>query len=402
MSHESMRKSFAQSPDSTGLFGVSEVLLLEDRYWTGRRVWVGFAGTLLFHLLAFFWIEAGRFHQIPEATIGSYNTYEIELLPEPVSELRESRFVTTSKGLAEELPEDTENLGARNQQAAQEQAPQIIDPDSRPSTEGRFNRESWESVPGSTGSDGAHGGLPPSLVGGETESVSPSPGVSSENLVSTETTEEELRTDTDLFESIEQIDEGIAEGSTAEDSESPSEVVEALEESLDSQIEPERELLVEEVKPEETAESLSEALVLDPILNPRPRPRVYRTANMALSERRAGVSRVGRTAVNAREAIGGLYSERLFEAIDLRWDELADGKDSHEVDTMAKMRFDLSKDGLVHNLEVLRSTMSPESEELCRRAIVEGQPYESWDSSMIHVFGESREIVMFFFYDSEE
>ncbi|MEM9159966.1 MAG: hypothetical protein AAGB46_13050 [Verrucomicrobiota bacterium] len=413
MSDKSSENSISASSGSLSAEGAMDFLLLEDRYWKRNAVWAGVGGTLIFHILVAAWLGANRFEVERAPVFNPYNSYEIELIAEPIEEAEESRFVTTNKGVAENVPDNLDNFGARNQQAAQEEAPDSIDPDNRPSSEGRFNRDSHESITGDLVPEGVAGGaprfpqasdfMPPNSVQELTNQDLFDPGFQAPEASSSvdPVTEESLSEDGFAGSTV-QGEERVGEIVDPFEVEEPVPVVEEeplgdVSEIVEEVIDP----IVEE-EPSEIFEPIEETVPFDPILNPRPRPRVYRTADIAVRTNRAGVSRLGQSAVDAVQSIGGQYSERLFEAIDIRWDALAEGKDSHEINTMAKIRFDLYKNGMVENVEVLRSTMSSVGETLCKRAIVEGQPYEPWPDEMMHVFGDSREIVVYFYYDTEE
>jgi len=133
--------------------------------------------------------------------------------------------------------------------------------------------------------------------------------------------------------------------------------------------------------------------------SPRPRPRLPRVAPGPRANRAPGVSRTGTIAVDAKFSEFGEYMERLIETISIRWNSLAEEGAGRESRSKVVLRFILTKDGNIENLELLPdSTAKVIGIYMCRTAIESGAPYGPWTDEMVAVFGHEETVTFSFHY----
>jgi hypothetical protein len=130
---------------------------------------------------------------------------------------------------------------------------------------------------------------------------------------------------------------------------------------------------------------------------PAPRPKVTILPPGPIEEQLTGVSQTGYVGVDARFSQFGEYMTRMREIIQLRWDALCSSRSYGEHGTLVVLRFRLTSDGRIWNLQTLDGSTAQEvGTLLCRTAIEQGQPYGVWTEEMVRVLGDD-DIVTFRF-----
>jgi len=99
--------------------------------YSSEQLAAGVGGTILLHilLLAILWqSDFGRRHGGAEEPSS---VFDIELAPAEPEEDPEPVFAQTNPDVPHNAPDETNRFGARDQQAAQEELPEELDPGSR-------------------------------------------------------------------------------------------------------------------------------------------------------------------------------------------------------------------------------------------------------------------------------
>ncbi len=366
--------------------------LLRRRAFSRRSLIAGVIGTILFHLIGFLWMPSDVFTTERAEIQDRFRDYEVELMP-PEEEEPEQVYTQTNPDAPENEPDQTNNFAARSQQAAQEEKPDELDQENRPSVESEDDIETNQFLTGDLS--------PPEIA--------PPPAPESQEQEETETAEERpllvpqfetlpLEKQIPILGEQEEKDPdetGIAE-IDHEEKDAPTNVNEYL-----------------KGEAEEGEEKEQEAAALQPFVapqsaqlspdysepSPRPRPRLPKVAPGPRGNRVPGVSRTGTIAVDAKFSEFGEYMERLIETISVRWNSLADEAAGKESNSKVVLRFILTKDGYVEDLKLLPdSTAKVIGIYMCRTAIENGAPYGPWTPEMVAVFGHEESVTFSFHY----
>ena len=113
--------------------------------------------------------------------------------------------------------------------------------------------------------------------------------------------------------------------------------------------------------------------------------------------------RVGKIAINSRLNPYGIYMEEMLKAIENQWGDLIRSSIRYmQKDNLSKKityTFTLLKSGKIQNLTE-RNALTPTSlaSELCRQAIASRAPFGEWDDAMIDEVGQSDQITITFNY----
>ena len=121
--------------------------LLERRLVSRKSLIAGLIGTVLFHLIGIFWMPEDIFTTERGEIVNRYRDFEIELEP-PEEEEPEQSYTQTNPDAPENEPDDADTFAARSQQAAQEELPDEIDPENRPSSESDDDIETSQFITG--------------------------------------------------------------------------------------------------------------------------------------------------------------------------------------------------------------------------------------------------------------
>ncbi|MDQ8203159.1 hypothetical protein [Pelagicoccus sp. SDUM812003] len=371
-------------------------MLLGKRREGGVSILVGVLGALLLHLLGWWWIPQDMFRSEPSEVKNRFRDFSI-VLEDPVEE-EEFVYTQTNPDVPDNEPDETNRISARNQQAANPEEVEELDPDALPASESERNIETQQFLSGELEPELA--APPPTGERQEdnqeqTESSQPAPllqltkrseGALKKEIPIQGTREEELG------------DEGILD--FLEREETPTNVTDFLEgEAMEG----------EEGKndtPEELAEDSpmsapSPALVTsaDGVPSPRARPKLPRVPSGPVRNSTAGVAATGQLAADAKASKFGEYMERVIEAVKINWDNLANRSSHKERNSMVRVRFVIDRYGYVSDMEILEGTTSKAiGIYMCREAIERGAPYGDWPAELIELFGDDEDLTFQFFY----
>lgn len=342
-----------------------------------------FAAVLLaffLHLLLFWITPREIFPDAPEQVLIPQS---IELILEeiPVEPEIDETYVRAAPNVEELVPDETQNISDRNQQAAQEEA-SLVGDDNNPYVEGDME-ESNRLVQGNPFQ----------------EPTPPAPPAASQSSGSSPLVQQEaaprevvVQVQPDFVEQVPVQDEGIASIET------PDDAVEVPEEP----VQPEDEvLLTSEVDGQGQAEMTTPPQAAEnQTPTPRPRQRVERdTSYGPIKDNRQGVIQLGRLAFDAEYSEFGEYWRRVAEIIEARWRNLVYNTRSIPFGgNVVVVQFSITRDGQVENVKVVHSTAGKLAETVSVDAIVGEAPYYEWTPEMIVKMGEMSDCAIHFYY----
>jgi hypothetical protein len=348
---------------------------IEERGWSRRSILAGVVGTLLFHALFFLAIPAS-YLDLGLDSEEQPEEFDIQLVdPDEEDEAPEPQFVETNRAAPDNVPDDTTNFSARNQQAANETVPETLSPDRTPARDGEEETPFDKIISGEL-TEPEPPPPPPQPPAEEptpeTPVVEPVPPERQDPLPGFE----EDRTE---------AEEGVGT-SKADPSDNPQPVDEPVEGSDREAAQPQLPVFTSPLAAERST------------VTPAPRPRLPRAMPGPVRRQQAGVSQTGAVAVNAKFSEYGDYLERMVEAVSQRWHTLNASGAYRESSTFVVVEFVLTRDGLIRNMVVRDSTSQARGILLCRTAVEQGQPYGAWTSDMVEVLGEEQTITFTFHY----
>ena len=332
------------------------------------------------HLLLF-WITPREI--FPEAPDQVLIPQSIELVLEeiPAEPEMDETYVRAAPNVEELVPEETQNISDRNQQAAQEEA-SLVGVDNNPYVEGDME-ESNRLVQGNPFQEPT----PPAPPAASTSSGS-SPLVQQEAAPR----EVEVQVQPDFIEQDPVEDEGIAS------IEVPDRAVEVPEEP----VQPEEEVPVtSEIDGQGQAEMTTPPQAAEnQTPTPRPRQRVERDNSYGpIKDNRQGVIQLGRLAFDAQYSEFGEYWRRVAEIIEARWRNLVYNTRSIPFGGhVVVVQFSITRDGQVENVKVVHSTAGKLAETVSVDAIIGEATYYEWTPEMIVKMGEMSDCAIHFYY----
>ena len=364
--------------------------LLPKRADSRVSIWAGLAGTLIIHMLGLLIIPDSLLYVEPSEIQNPYKDYQIELMDPEEPEEPDPTYTQTNPDAPDNEPDETNRFAARNQQAAQEELPDELDPNERPSSESDDPKETDQFITGDLSPPDFS--PPPSESQKEPQEeqqavpeVLPAPPIAP------------LRKEVPISGSLEDTDPdeiGIAET----DFEKTEDVPTNVDQQIDGEVEEgERDEMLQSPQPLITAVPPSESVTSDSP-SPRPRPKMPRVAPGPVRNKAPGVSRTGSIGVDAKFSEFGEYMERLIETVSVRWNALARDGAKMENNSHVKISFVLHSSGSVTNIDLEDSTAKAIGIYMCRSAIALGSPYAPWTEEMITTFGDSEEITFTFYY----
>ncbi len=375
--------------------------------YTREQVIVGLLGTLLAHIWIFYMLSLGFLQTEAPKVEDKYREFSIELeAPEEPEEPEEQQIYTqTNPDVPENEPDETNRFAARDQQAANEEKPEEIDPDNRPAVESDDTIETDQVLTGSL--EEPLLAPPPSPDPSEsaeenqTQPAQP-PSLDQPLLIATDASSQAQRKEVPLFGSLEdQEDEsGIADYDYSK-LEEPATNVTDLVEGEDSDGEEEKTLDENPASPASVVRMPVEAMNAgqDGFPSPRARPQLPRLPSGPTRDSRLGVSSMGKLAVDAKASKFGEYMERLIETVKFNWDDLVQRSSTEEGKSVVKIKFMLNSAGVVTDIEILEGTTSRAiGIYMCRQAIERGVPYGEWPEGLVEMFGEEEDITFNFYY----
>ncbi|TVR51145.1 MAG: hypothetical protein EA425_07845 [Puniceicoccaceae bacterium] len=342
---------------------------------TNRAVWVGFIGTVLFHLLVM--VSGPVILWLPEGEMAPEEAREFAiLLTDPEEEISPDdwRYVQTNPDVPENPPDRTTNIAARDQQAANPDPVEELSPDRTPATEG-------DDLPTE------------SIVTGtleEPEWLQQARQQQQEQPAQEPTPEQQTPTEATPLpgfeETFTELDDNV--GTQVFD---PFQNPRPVEERVEGE-RAEDQVIAERVPPsppvrEETARPVRQ-----------PQPRLPRVAPTPVRTQPAGVSQTGVVGVDANFSEYGEYLERMVEAVSQRWHRLVNARQYSEVASRVVLEFEITRDGMIENLQTVDTTAHALGTLLTRSAIEQGQSYGAWTMEMAEVLGERQTIRFTFYY----
>jgi len=211
-----------------------------------------------------------------------------------------------------------------------------------------------------------------------------------------------LRKEIPLFGSMEDSDpdeSGIADFDYDKLDQAPTNIIDLVEGDSDTG-ETQGEGAESESRQAESAPQVAvSARAVDGLPSPRPRPQLPRLPSAPTRDSRLGVSNKGTLAVDAKASEFGEYMERLIETVKLNWDALLQRSAVEEIKSVVKLRFVLSRNGSVRDIEILPGTSSRViGKHMCIEAVRRGVPYGPWPQGLVDLFGEEEDITFTFHY----
>ena len=366
--------------------------LLQRRLVSRKSLIAGLIGTVLFHLIGIFCMPQDIFTTEREEIVNRYRDFEIELEP-PQEEEPEQSYTQTNPDAPENEPDDADTFAARSQQAAQEELPDEIDPENRPSSESDDDIETNQFITGDLSPP--EFSPPPAPLSQESEENEPS---EPQPLITPITPTQPLAKQIPIPGEQEERDPdetGLAEVDHDE-ADAPTNVNEYIQGDAEEGEEDAQEFAalrpaVDPQNPQRVSDASQPS--------PRPRPRLPKVVPGPVRNYAPGVSRTGRIAVDAKFSEFGDYMERLIEAVSARWSSLANEATVDERRTKAVIKFVLDKNGYVRDMENMPGTTSKFlGIYMARTAVEDGAPYGPWTPEMVEVFGDDEEVTFAFHY----
>lgn len=347
-----------------------------------RSIQIGVLGTVLVHVLLFLFVPhvlqiepAHVIGRAPEA-----RQFDIELAPEefalpkqpPPKPPAPFKFVETNPDAPDNVPDDTSNFGAQNQQAAQEKPSPQVGGD-RPAMEGRTDIQTNQIVSGQL--------TPP---------VPPEPSAPPVELMPEQTpattAPRAAQNPLSGFQKMDGDDQDSYGSNIAKFAENAKPVPEKVE-GVDN---------AQQVEGGVTPGQQR----IDP-RRPRPAPRLERRARPAIfSENKIGTANIGPVAFDAKWSNYGQYLQQLIETVQIQWDRiLIQSRVYPASGTMVIVKFRLDKKGNVAEIiDVGPSAVADQASRSCVSAITARSPYGEWTDDMVQVLGESQELTFSFYY----
>ncbi|MDQ8185194.1 hypothetical protein QEH53_06355 [Pelagicoccus sp. SDUM812002] len=374
------------------------------RTYSRDQVLVGVLGTVLAHIWLFYMLSLGLLKTQPVESEDPYREFSIELA-QPEEEEEEQVYTETNPDVAENEPDETNRFAARDQQAANEELPDEIDPENRPAVESDDNVETDQTITGSL--DEPLLAPPPSPDPSEQaaqeaqQQQAQPPSPNQPLLQAVEDSSVAQRNEVPLFGSQEEREDesGIADYDYSKLEEAPTNVTDLVEgEEEDG----------EDEKTVEDSPAVSASVARMPveglesedgIPSPRARPQLPRLPSAPTRNSTLGVSTVGKLSVDAKASKFGEYMERLIETVKLNWDDLVQRSSAEERQSVVKIRFMLNKEGFVTDIEILEGTTSRAiGIYMCRQAIERSVPFGPWPEGLVDLFGDEEDVTFNFHY----
>lgn len=370
--------------------------------YTREQVAIGALGTLLAHIWLFYMLSLGLLKTEPIKTEDRYKEFSIEL-SNPEKEEEEQFYTQTNPDVPENEPDDTNRYAARDQQAANEEKPEELDPNERPALESDDIVKTDNVISGEFADRQEKIEITEESVDDSRKQSEEVSGNSSENsplLVVRGDAELSQQKEIPLFGSQEPESEdesGIADFDYSKLNEAPTNVTDLIEGSTESESD-------ESVKSLDQVQSPlqlvgQEEADPDRLPSPRPRPTLPRVTKSFTRDSSAGVKTIGTLAVDARGREMGEYSERLFEIVGLYWNDLGVRNSVVVERSVVKIEFTLRKDGMVKDIQIMEGTTARAyAIYMCREAILSAAPFAPWPDGLIDVYGEEKVIGLHFYY----
>ncbi len=365
----------------------SPSLAAAERRRENRSIRIGVACTVLFHLFlvllapllpadrltgggAMFPARSGQ-DRVQDFNIELAAVPEAQPAPPPPFQ-----FVETNPDAPENEPDRTANFSNRNQQSGQLEKPTEIDPENRPSVQGR---------------DDVQGGA---IVSGNR--APPSPGAPAvplqqalEEMVPQDAKEaQQARAEQVPLPGFEKLagesPDGVGTNVSAQ--KTPSTGADDF---------------VEGVRDSPNRDGGAVEQKQTPRMVPRERPRLASAStarSSPLQNRLAGTPNLRALGIDARWNEFGQYMAELIESVDAEFQTITSGYRGHIASgTRVVVTFTLNADGEVKVTQI-EETAGRVAVSQCQAAITNRMPYKRWSQAMIDVLGDQQTITFGFYY----
>jgi hypothetical protein len=354
------------------------------RWWTDperRPTLIGIAGVVVVYILlvplALRKVPAPVFAHRPAAA----KKFNIEIAPDAFTKKKEppkpkplpNKFVETNPDAPENIPDNTNNFAAQNQQVAQEK-PTPNGKSDMPASQGKKDFESNQIVSGQLSK-------PVEMV----EAVPPeevTPPKEEQKVVPTKKEENPLK------------------GFEKREGDNPNGFASNTAPKVDN-----NRLIPNRVEGQKDVPLIQDALAVQPTIDrnkPRPRPALVKQAQVRpaiLAERLAGTTNIGPTAVDARWSNYGAYLQRMIESVQIQWERLlAESKVYPASGSTVSVKFVMNAKGEISKIVNVDSTANDGASRACMSAITDRAPYGDWTEDMKAVLGEQQEMTFTFYY----
>ena len=344
-----------------------------------RSVTIGVLGAVLVHLLLLL-VGPHLLRSDPVRTLmrphANPRTFSIEIAPDtfkvPPKPKPPMKFVETNPDAPENVPDNTNNFAARNQQVAQEK-PTPNGKSDRPAMEGQKEIHSTQIVTGQLIKPQEQTPVPPEPVAKPIESKLMAPKLEQSPLTGIE---KRIGDDPSSFGS-----------NVAKFAENPKNVPDKVEGMKNVP-------LIEGATAQQPAP-------IDPH-HPRPRPQVVRTMQTRpaiFEENKLGTMNVGLRGIDAKWSNYGTYLQKMVEIIQVQFDRLNDESRIYPpVGSMVSVKFILNSEGKIARVVSVDSKATEAAAHTCVSAITIPSPYGPWTDDMKALLGEEQEMIFDFYY----
>lgn len=133
---------------------------------------------------------------------------------------------------------------------------------------------------------------------------------------------------------------------------------------------------------------------------PRPRPKLQNVRPTILANQPLSASNAGTTAVNSRLSEAGVWWDEFISTVDAQFQKLAEEMSTRPPSrSTVVIRFMVTKDGEVRILDIDgEATAGRVAALTCLDAIRARAPYRPWTQDMINMFGEEEEVTFSFLF----
>jgi len=136
-------------------------------------------------------------------------------------------------------------------------------------------------------------------------------------------------------------------------------------------------------------------------VKPMPRARPTLSPDLIhgpLMRSEGSASRRGSLAIDATFSEFGEYQQQFYAALQAGWYQEIEFFQPIDTSTRVVVRFRITADGVIHDVEILHSTASEIATLICQTALTKRSPFRPWTKEMVKVFGQERELEVVFHY----
>lgn len=351
------------------------------RWWEDpdtRSVTIGLLGMLLVHLLLFV-AAPYLLHHDPSASVlrphSSARAFNIEMEADTFFQAPEKppppmNFVEANPNAPDNVPDNTNNFAAQNQQVAQPK-PTPDGASDRPAIEGQTEIQSTAIVSGQ--------------LTNPTEALPSAPPVPEQPAA---TIEAPRKREVPLpgFEKTEGENESSYGSNIAKFAEGAKPVD-------------------KEVEGAENAPLIQGATSTQPAIDPkrpRPRPQVVRQQQVRpaiFQENKFGTQNIGAIAYDAKWSNYGQYLQKMIETVQIQWERILIESRVYPVSgTHVRVVFVMNDIGAIARIVNVEGTAGTQAEKACTSAVTARAPYGEWTDDMKAVLGAEQELTFTFYY----